>query len=125
MYYSYLKKHWHKISEQSEEVKDFYATRFVRRYGYTIEYVEESPSVIDVMKQQRRFIEEGRRFLIATSNLYTKTCEVDAVEYVKEICPDLSLVEGFMTTTWKQTVKENEELILEAIELMGKAKKRF
>ena len=47
------------------------------------------------------------------------------MEYVKEICPDLSLIEGFMTTTWKQTVKENEELILEAIELMGKAKKRF
>ena len=125
MYYSYLKKHWHKISEQSQEVIDFYATRFVRRYGYTIEYVEESPSVIDVMKQQKRFIEEGRHFLIATSNLYTKTCEADAVEYIKEICPELSLIEGFVTTTWSQTVKDKEELILEAVELMGKARQKW
>ena len=46
-------KKWTKIADQSQEVIDFYATRFVEKYGYTIEYVEESPSVpksIQLMK---------------------------------------------------------------------------
>ena len=40
MYYSYLKENWTLISQQDDEVKDFYANEFVRRYGYTIEYVD-------------------------------------------------------------------------------------
>lgn len=124
MYYSYLKENWTLISEQSQEVIDFYATEFVRRYGYTIEYVEESPSVINAMKLLQDFFKEKRHFFLATSNLYIKNCECDAVEYVRRNNADLSLLDGMIGTPWSQLVPENKELFWEAAELVGKARKQ-
>ena len=124
MYYTYLRENWTLISEQSQEVIDFYATEFVRRYGYTIEYVEESPSVINAMKLLEKFFEEKRHFFLATSNLYIKTCESDNLEFVRRNNPDLSLLDGMIGTPWSQLVPENKELFWEAAELVGKARKQ-
>ena len=38
MYYSYLKENWTLIADQDEEVRNWYATQFPLRYGYTVEY---------------------------------------------------------------------------------------
>lgn len=124
MYYSYLKENWTLISEQSQEVIDFYATEFVRRYGYTIEYVEESPSVLNAIKLLEKFFEEKRHFFLATSNLYIKNCECDAVEYVRRNNADLSLLDGMIGTPWSQMIPEKKELFWEAAELVGKARKQ-
>ena len=123
MYYSYLKENWTLIKEQSQEVKDFYATEFVRRYGYTIEYVEESPSVLNAMKLLEKFFEEKRHFFLATSNLYIKNCEKDAIEYVRRNNPDLSLLDGMIGAPWSRMLPDKKEILWEAAELVGKARK--
>ena len=124
MYYSYLKENWTLISEQDDEVKDFYANEFVRRYGYTIEYVEESPSVLNAMKLLQKFFEEKRHFFLATSNLYIKNCEKDAIEYVRRNNPDLSLLDGMIGAPWGRMWPDRKELLWEAVELIGKARKQ-
>ena len=124
MYYSYLKENWTLISEQDDEVKDFYANEFVRRYGYTIEYVEESPSVLNAIKLLEKFFEEKRHFFLATSNLYIKNCETDAIEFVRRNNPDLSLLDGMIGAPWGGMVPERKELLWEAVELVGKARKQ-
>ena len=124
MYYEYRKDHWTKISEQPQFIQDFYKTGFVQRYGYTIEYVEEDPVVTEAIDAINRFQEEGRHFLITTSNWSIKTCEEGAAEYFKKECPDLSLLDGFMTAPWGGMDKQNPRL-LESIELLGKAKQIF
>lgn len=125
MYYSYLRENWTLISEQSEEVRDFYAHEFVRRFGYTIEYVEESPFVLQTMKFMEKMFAEKRPFVLTTSNLYINNCEVDALEFVRRNNPDFSLFRGMITSTWNKMIPENSDLQLNAIELVSKAKKIF
>jgi len=125
MYYSYLKENWTLISEQSEEVRDFYANEFVRRYGYSIEYVEESPSVLQAISLLEKMFEEKRPFLLTTSNLYIDNCDVDAIEFVRRNNPDFSLLAGMITAPWGAMVPERNELQMNAIELVGKAKKIY
>lgn len=121
MYYSYLKENWTLISEQDEEVREWYRVQFVKRYGYTVEYVEESPSVIKAMALVEKFMEEGHKFILTTSNLYIKNCEKDAIEFVRRHNPDFSCLAGMITTTWSNVCEEREPLIMESIELLGEA----
>ncbi len=124
MYYTYLKENWTLISEQDEHVRNWYATEFVRRYGYSVEYIEESPAVIKATELLDRFFAEKRHFYLATSNLYIKTCERDNLEHVRRNNPDLSLLDGMIGTPWNQLVPSTKELFWEAAELVGKARKQ-
>ena len=121
MYYSYLKENWTLIADQDEEVRNWYATQFPLRYGYTVEYVEESPSVIKAMALLEKFMAEGHKFIMTTSNLYIKNCEKDAIEFVRRNNPDFSCLAGMITTTWSNMCEEREALIMESIELLGEA----
>ena len=121
MYYSYLKENWTLISEQDEEVREWYRVQFVKRYGYTVEYVEESPSVIKAMALVEKFMKEGHKFILTTSNLYIKNCEKDAIEFVRRHNPDFSCLAGMITTTWSNVCEEREPIIMESIELLGEA----
>ena len=123
-YYHYTKKRRTKIADQPDNVREYYEKAFVLRYGYTIEYVEQDPHVTKGIEAIGRFQEEGRHFLIATSNWSIKTCDEDAAEYFKKECKEQSLLEGFMTAPWGYMDKQNERL-LESIELLGKAKQIF
>ena len=123
MYYSYLKEKWTPVSEQDDHVRNWYKTEFVRRYGYEVEYIEESPAVLASMKLLDEFFTEKRHFMMATSNLYIKNCECDAVEFVRRNNPDFSLFDGMVGTTWSEFVPENRELWWEEAELIGKARK--
>ncbi len=125
MYYSYLKENWTLISEQDEEVREWYRVQFVKRYGYTVEYVEESPSVLKAMALLEKFMAEGHKFIMTTSNLYIKNCEVDSLEFVRRNNPDFSCLAGMITTTWSNVCEEREALIIESIELLGKAKAKY
>ncbi len=125
MYYSYLKENWTLISEQDEEVREWYRVQFVKRYGYTVEYVEESPSVIKAMALVEKFMKEGHKFIMTTSNLYIKNCEVDCLEFVRRHNPDFSCLAGMITTTWSNVCEEREAIIMESIELLGKARKQY
>ena len=125
MYYSYLKENWTLISEQDEEVREWYRVQFVKRYGYTVEYVEESPSVIKAMALVEKFMKEGHKFIMTTSNLYIKNCEVDGLEFVRRHSPDFSCLAGMITTTWSNVCEEREAIIMESIELLGKARKQY
>lgn len=125
MYYSYLKEHWTPIANQSEQEKDYYENEFVRRYGYKIEFIEEDPFVTLTTEFLHKFIKEGRKFLLAPSNLFVKCSEVDSVKYIKEVCPDQSLFTGLMSAPWGALTPDKDDFHLEAIELIGKAKKEY
>ena len=124
-YYEFKKEKWTKISDQSKEVQEFYATRFAQRYGYTIEYVEESPSVLQAISLLEKMFEEKRPFLLTTSNLYIDNCDVDAIEFVRRNNPDFSLLAGMITAPWGAMIPKGNELKMKAIELVGKAKKIY
>ena len=125
MYYSYLKENWTLIADQDEEVRNWYATQFPLRYGYTVDYVEESPSVIKAMALLEKFMKEGHKFIMTTSNLYIKNCEVDGLEFVRRHNPDFSCLAGMISTTWSNVCEEREAIIMESIELLGKARKQY
>ena len=125
MYYSYLKENWTLIADQDEEVRNWYATQFPLRYGYTVDYVEESPSVIKAMALLEKFMKEGHQFIMTTSNLYIKNCEVDGLEFVRRHNPDFSCLAGMISTTWSNVIEEREEIIMESIELLGRAKAKY
>ena len=125
MYYSYLKEHWTPIANQSKWERDYYETEFIRRYGYTIEYIEEDPFVKLTIDFLDKFVKEGRPFLLAPSNLFVKYCDIDSVKYIKQICPDLSLFQGLMSAPWGALTPDKDDFHLEAIELIGKAKEEF
>ena len=124
LYYSYKKENWTKISEQSEEEQNFYATRFVQRHGYTIEYIEEDPVVTRVIEARKDYLEAGYHMIGVTTNLFIKTNEVDTAEYFKENFPK-EQIDGLLTCPWLETTKQNEEQILEAIDLLNIAKQKW
>jgi len=126
-YYSHKKENWHRISEQSEREKEYYATRFVKRHGYSIEYIEEDPVVAKKMEGRRVMMQKGYHIMIVTTNLFTKTNEIDEAEHIKEAYTkeQEALVDGFMACPWLKTVKENEAGILEQIDLLAKAKEYY
>ena len=124
MYYEYKKENWTKISDQSQEVIDFYATRFVEKYGYTIEYVEESPSVPKSIQLMKDCAARGMKIAPVSSNLFIKTNDRAMVEYYSEIETGKS-VAMYLAAPWVMTRKENEAAILEEIELLGNAKREF
>ncbi len=125
MYYSYLKENWNRISEQEDEVRIWYETQFVKRYGYTIEFVEESPSVLMAIELLEEFIKKGKKFLLTTSNLYIKTCEKDALEFIRRNDPEFKCFDGMITAPWGRVVADRKDFLCEAIELVGKAKETY
>ena len=72
-----------------------------------------------------KFMEEGHKFIMTTSNLYIKNCEVDGLEFVRRHNPDFSCLAGMITTTWSNVCEEKEPVIMESIELLGKARKQY
>lgn len=124
MYYEYKRENWTKIADQSQEVIDFYATRFVEKYGYTIEYVEESPSVPKSIQLMKDCAAKGMKIAPTASNLFIKTNDRAMVEYYSEIETGKS-VAMYIAAPWVMTRKENEAAILEEIELLGSAKREF
>lgn len=124
MYYEYKRENWTKISDQSQEVQDFYATRFVQKYGYSIEYVEESPSVPKSIAVLKDWAERGNKIAPTSSNLFIKSNDRAMVEYYSEV-PAGDKVEMFIAAPWRMTYKEHEAEILEEIELLGAAKREF
>ena len=125
MYYSYLKENWNLIAEQEDEVRIWYETQFVKRYGYTIDYVEESPSVLMAIELLEEFIKKGKKFLMTTSNLYIKNCEKDALEFIRRNDPEFKCFEGMITAPWGRVVADRKDFLCEAIELVGKAKETY
>ena len=76
------------------------------------------------MKLLEKFFEEKRHFFLATSNLYIKNCECDAIEFVRRNNPDLSLLDGMIGAPWGRMWPDRKELLWEAVELIGKARKQ-
>ena len=123
-FYEYKKEKWTKISDQSKEVQDFYATRFVQRYGYTIEYVEEDPIVQKAIDTLKKCAERGFGIAPVSSNIFIKTNDRSTVEYFSEQEYSDS-VKMYIGCPWRMTHKDEEDVILEEIELLGVAKREF
>lgn len=125
IYYAYNKENWHKISEQSAEVREFYATRFVRRHGYTIEYIEEDPIVPAIIHTVNTCIEKKRQFMAIASNIFSKINTDEVVEYFEKACTDKRFFEGFLTCPWVSCIKANEKSLLESVDLLADARKKY
>ena len=82
-YYAHNKEKWHKISEQSEWEREYYATRFLQRNGYSIEYIEEDPVLELKMEGRKKLVEKGFPVAIVTTNIFIKDNEIDEAEHIK------------------------------------------
>lgn len=123
-YYEFKKEKWTKISDQSKEVQEFYATRFVQRYGYTIEYVEEDPVVQLAIDTMKKCAERGFDIAPVSSNIFIKTNDRSTVEYYSGQDYRDS-IKMYIGCPWIMTNKKSEAAILEEIELLGNAKREF
>ena len=133
-YYEYDKTKWTKVSEQSEWVKGYYENdfknrdlykKYVEKYGdVPIEYIEQDPVVSQVTDTTERLFDAGYTQMIIFSNIFLKANTESAVKfYSQHPCEDK--IAGYIGCTWRRTLKENEEAILEQIELIGKAKREY
>ncbi len=126
-YYAHNKEKWHKISEQSEWEREYYATRFPQRYGYTIDYIEEDPVLETKMKGRKKLFEKGFPVAIVTTNIFIKDNEIDEAEHIKATYSQAEIdnLDGFVACPWRFMDPEWEDAIIEQIELLGKAKEYF
>ena len=133
-YYEYDPAKWSPLSEQSEWVKGYYANEFKERAAYKeyvakygdvpIEYVEQDPVVFKITDGAERTFAAGYTQIIIFSNIFLRANTNSAVKYFsKHPCQDQ--IAGYLGCTWRRTLKENEEAILEEIELLGEAKRRY
>ena len=123
-FYQFKKEKWTKISDQSKEVQEFYATRFVQRTGMTIEYVEEDPVVQRAIDTMERCAKSGFKIAPVSSNSFIKENDYATVEYYSQ-CEYKDSVAMFIGCPWVMTHKDKEGAILEEIELLGEAKREF
>lgn len=123
-YYQFKKEKWTKISDQSEEVRNYYATRFIQRNGFSIEYVEEDPIVQKAIDCMERCAKSGIKIAPVSSNIFLKENDRATVEYYSQ-CEYKDSVEMFIGCPWVMTRKENEETIIDEIQRLGAAKREF
>ncbi len=133
-YYEYDPNKWTKLSEQSEWVRGYYENEFKKRdiykeyvakYGdVPIEYVEQDPVVDKYVKCANDNFAAGYTQVIIFSNIFLKANTNSAVKYFSKH-PCQNQIAGYIGCTWRRTLKENEEAILEQIELIGKAKREY
>ena len=135
-YYEYDKSCWTPVSEQSDWVKGYYwgegfkmkkarYAEYVSRYGdKPIEYVEQDPGVQNRIDFMKNCIEDDRKFVAISSNIFCKTNDRSTVKFVNDSDFGDKVV-GFLGCPWRRTHKEHEAAILEEIELLGNAKREF
>ena len=133
-YYEYDKNKWSKLSEQSDWVKDYYANDFPKRDAYKeyvekygdvpMEYVEQDPCVFKITDGADRNFEAGYTQMVIFSNIFLKENTNSAIKYFSKH-PYEHKIAGYLACTWRRTLKENEEYILEEIGLLGEAKRQY
>lgn len=123
MYYSYIRENWSKVSDEPEYVQYYYKTTFVRNHGYEIEYVEEDPFVQDATKLITKCMETKRPFIATSSNFQVNYCDINTIRFIMEHDPDFEAFQGMINAPWCATTKEKEAALLEAVELLGEAKR--
>lgn len=123
MYYSYLKENWQKVADEPEYVQKFYKEHFVKLYGHEIEYIEEDPFVVKTTNLLNSFLEEKRPFICTSSNYQVKHNDRDTIRYIMQKDPNFEVFQGMINAPWKKMTEEFEDLQMEAIELLGEAKR--
>lgn len=133
-YYEYDETKLTPLSEQSDWVKGYYTNDFKKRdiykeyvakYGdVPIEYVEQDPVVFQIKDGADRNFAAGYNQVIIFSNIFLRANTHSAIKfYSKHPCEDR--IAGYLGCTWRRTLKENEEYILEEIALLGEAKRQY
>lgn len=135
MYYTYDKEDWSPISKQPENAKKYYLeggfqsrwfySDYVKKYGdVPIEFVEQDPAIDIAFKIRQKLYEHGYKMVHATTNMFIKKNEWTTLKYYKGHEQEDSIL-GYVACPWRATVKEWEEVLIEEIELMGKARREF
>ena len=134
MYYTYDREDWTPLETQPENAVKYYHGEFKQRWFYPdyvakygdvpVEYVEQDPVIDRVLKKRQELYEKGYKMVMATTNMFIKNNEwVTLKKYKGHEHEDAIL--GYVACPWRATVKDWEEVLLEEIELMGKARKEF
>jgi len=132
-YYKYDQSKWTKVADQSDWVRGYYwggdfekrdlYREYALKYGdKPIEYIEQDPVVDKVINSIRKNITEGYKLIIIASNVFLKANTRSTVKYYCGSDLEEGII-GYLGCSWKPTIKENEEAILEEIELLEMVQK--
>ena len=133
-YYAYGEEDWTPLAEQDEWVRTYYATDFKKKSIYQdylakygdvpMEYVEQDPCVERNIRRTEQNFAAGYNQIVIFSNIFLKKNTLSAIKYFSKH-PCQNQIAGYIGCTWRRTLKENEEHILEEIKLLGEAKRAY